>query len=576
MSSTIDNEVMSESSGEFAPLQGGLRWHSSAPESVAAAGTWDNDSEGWKLWAKHLSRRDGPKALARVFKHYDLPKSPLDDDPSDATLTACLEEATSPVLREQAEQWLAVARELPKLSARVSARLWWRTVEHLLNMRLWAESQDWQHDVVAGQLLLAELPITLAHVLPEFDNTRWLVPGAIEHVRASMAELLDGQGLPHVGHLNDFRPLIACWSRVAVMSRWLERADWTDEMRKEMSAATTHLLRLTRRDGSQVLGADNAPSRSRLRWIEEAADEFGTGKSKRLAAFVLRHHGKVPSKSPSPADHSEWSEVATLRTDWTRRAHRLAVDYSGRRIRAELDAAGELIFAGDWTFEVQFNGQVLEPQSDWEEVCWESDEEVDYLELQTTLPQGMHMQRQFMLSRSDEILVMADAVLGVEPGEIEYRASYPLAAGIHFEGAAESREGFLVGKKRRALVMPLAMPEWRTDPRGTLHVSDGKLEVVQSVSKSRSLFAPLFFDLRSRRFEKRRTWRRLTVGEERAIAGPDVAVGYRAQVGKSQWLVFRSLQEGRSRTVLGHHLFSEFLVGRFSSEGTVESLIEIE
>lgn len=109
-----------------------------------------------------------------------------------------------------------------------------------------------------------------------------------------------------------------------------------------------------------------------------------------------------------------------------------------------------------------------------------------------------------------------------------------------------------------------------------MHVSDGKLEVVQSVSKSRSLFAPLFFDLRSRRFEKRRTWRRLTVGEERAIAGPDVAVGYRAQVGKSQWLVFRSLQEGRSRTVLGHHLFSEFLVGRFSSEGTVESLIEIE
>jgi hypothetical protein len=31
-----------------------------------------------------------------------------------------------------------------------------------------------------------------------------------------------------------------------------------------------------------------------------------------------------------------------------------------------------------------------------------------------------------------------------------------------------------------------------------------------------------------------------------------------------------------SRTVLGHHLFSDFLAARFTSEGTIEPLMEIE
>ncbi|MEX0714781.1 MAG: hypothetical protein WD278_20765 [Pirellulales bacterium] len=56
----------------------------------------------------------------------------------------------------------------------------------------------------------------------------------------------------------------------------------------------------------------------------------------------------------------------------------------------------------------------------------------------------------------------------------------------------------------------------------------------------------------------------------------DPAVGYRVQVGRQQWLIYRSLAERGNRTVLGHNLISEFLVARFDRQGKVEPLLEIE
>ena len=60
------------------------------------------------------------------------------------------------------------------------------------------------------------------------------------------------------------------------------------------------------------------------------------------------------------------------------------------------------------------------------------------------------------------------------------------------------------------------------------------------------------------------------------LIGRDMAVGYRVQVGKRNWLIYRSLFNRMSRTLLGHHLFHEFLAARFTSRGVVEPLIAIE
>ena len=83
-------------------------------------------------------------------------------------------------------------------------------------------------------------------------------------------------------------------------------------------------------------------------------------------------------------------------------------------------------------------------------------------------------------------------------------------------------------------------------------------------------------DLDPGRLRREATWRQLTVGQKRQIVPGDVAVGYRAQAGDSQWLLYRSLAEPDIRTVLATNLMHEFLLGRLQTDGLVKTLVEIE
>jgi hypothetical protein len=124
--------------------------------------------------------------------------------------------------------------------------------------------------------------------------------------------------------------------------------------------------------------------------------------------------------------------------------------------------------------------------------------------------------------------------------------------------------------------MPLALPEWRSDPRGgTLDVQGGLLTLRQQAT-GQNLSAPLLLDLNRRRFARQRTWRQLTVAESLEVVTRDTAVGYRAQCGSDQWLIYRAMSGLGNRTVLGQNLATEFLFGRFTTSGDVDELIEIE
>jgi hypothetical protein len=94
--------------------------------------------------------------------------------------------------------------------------------------------------------------------------------------------------------------------------------------------------------------------------------------------------------------------------------------------------------------------------------------------------------------------------------------------------------------------------------------------------RGKRLACPLFFDFRHRRLTKERTWRRLTVAEMLEIQPPDVAVGYRVQSGKDQWLFYRSLAPAANRTLLGQNTAAEFFAGRFLPTGEVDEFVEIE
>jgi hypothetical protein len=225
---------------------------------------------------------------------------------------------------------------------------------------------------------------------------------------------------------------------------------------------------------------------------------------------------------------------------------------------------------------VQCDGQLLQPAGNWEESCWESDEEGDFLELALELEGGASLQRQFFLDRNDRILLLADVVVNAPGKQVQYQGVVPLDADISVRHAEETREVWLSGSQDRALVLPLALPEWRSDAScGSCRQSDKGLEWV-GLGNGRHLYCPLFFDLDPRRMAKQCTWRQLTVADNRQIVPRDTAVGYRVQCGGEQWLIYRSLVARASRSLLGQNLTSEFLVGRFSRKGIAEPLIEIE
>ena len=57
---------------------------------------------------------------------------------------------------------------------------------------------------------------------------------------------------------------------------------------------------------------------------------------------------------------------------------------------------------------------------------------------------------------------------------------------------------------------------------------------------------------------------------------PHEAAGYRIQVGQDQWLLYRSLDAPRNRSVLGCNLSCEFLIGRIGRRGMVARTMEIQ
>jgi hypothetical protein len=302
-------------------------------------------------------------------------------------------------------------------------------------------------------------------------------------------------------------------------------------------------------------------------------------KTRRLAELLKGgpSAADAPSSVPRPSFQLEAAGLAVLRCDWRSRSPQLAVNHSSPSLISELSLGKQLVWSGIHEIEVRLDGRPLIAEQPWDQMCWESDDEIDYLELELDLSEGVCVQRHIALAREDRFLFVADAVLGTRPGKIEYRGTLPLGAGVTFQPEQETREGTLLAGKTPLRVLPLELNEWRSGSScGALKTDSGRLELTQS-SSGQCLFAPLFIDLDPRRLAKEVTWRQLTVGKDRTAVPRDEAVGYRVQVGRSQWLFYRALGGPATRTVLGKNLYNEMLIGRFHADGgKVKTLVEIE
>jgi len=588
------------------------QWHRSAPSVVASADNWDVGSEGWTSWSAHLADRRRPRPVAAILQSkrpsvtWAMPSvaaaAPAGRMLAPVDLIAALDRiernkswnaTTGPV--ELATDWtneamhrrgatfglecIAWCRALPALTAIVPADLWWRLFELVLHFAEDAATTT-DDDLLSRQWLGVELPLSLAYLFPEISPARALAQHGDRALADGIASLVTVGGMPSAENLSAALPLLATWTRSRAVAQRLKKSCWNNDAETRYGAFARQVLRLLRRDGTLALSAPGGRAADRDLFVAAFA---GASRADRALARLLIPGYIGPKRAaaellpPSPAN-DETAGVSLLRPSWTRSRERLVVARTGSDLWTELACGRDVLWSGKWSCEVRRNGTALMPEANarWEEVCWITNEDVDYVELELALSGGIRVERQVVLARKDRFLFLADAVLGDEPAPLEYCSVLPLGADIAFDASTESREGYLVGSKARALAFPLRLPEWRAEPcAGALDFVDAGLELRVS-GNARRLYAPLFFDLDPRRIFRPATWRQFTIAESRQIVPADQAVSYRVQVRNQHWLIYRSLGKRGNRTVLGQNLVSEFLVARFNRRGEIAPLLEIE
>ena len=589
-------------------------WRSSAPRKLR-----DGGLEGDAAWQVYWSERTGPTPIANLCGGQ---KSPLNwalnrnslSGPSEQLLkfadalakqqSAARYAKGKPRKQLQAalRDWLQFAKSAPPepplavscLAAahivggagqQIDGLLGWEVVDLLTRMA--AHAAHWQIDVeapaeqvLAHQLLAGELPLTLSYYFPEMRPLHALRPAARTLLFDSLDELLNGRGLPRAAHIAILRPLVACWTRSAVIGAQLKNGRWPRKIERQYQWVVRQALRFTAGDGTPLLAEDKSDPWSRD-FLRAALHHAGKSKdaaaAREMLGAAVKRSSVASRKTPETSDDCEWSCLAVLRSGWSAKSTIAAVDYSQPEMKLDVWANGRRVFLGPWTFAPQMNSKPLKPDGAWEELCWFSDKDVDYLEFNLDLTEGARLERQIVLARREGFLLLVDHLKAPETTSLRHDWQLPLAPGVLFCGESETRDALLVEGGAVARLMPLALPEWRIDPRVGELTSDGKRVRLSQEAAARSLACPLFVDLRARRAVQPGTWRQLTVAESLVLQPPDAAVAYRIQSGRRQWVYYRSQGRIGNRTFMGQNTSSESMIARFLPKtGGVEELVEIE
>ena len=526
------------------------------------------------------------------------------DGPVDLTTAAerFLEtiDGSLPTLRDSAVAvtWAAAMTEL---SRRLEPPLWWDLLGGLQQLRETA-LQRAEPELPQHLLLAGELGLTLAWRLADLASCKRLAKPAADEV-AAWFEGEEESVAEAVRRASGARLVLASLVRLQPLMRHAagrkgkkRQREISAEMATWVAAMTRHtgetaFSGATRRELKDDLGREGLLQRS------VAFDPEALAPAVQAALGESRSGGRLAWQVslPEPMLHSEPAQLAVLLPEWDVRRGRTHLDYAGEDVRIEMDAGRAQVLAGDWQVMIEVDGQALHPSGEWECTCEYSDDDVHYLEIEQpfrgpSVSDEVKLQRQVMLVRDDRCVLLADSLLASESsaspagGEtkreaksIRYTARLPLAEGIAVEPEPETHELFLSDGKRRGLVFPLSASEWRIGPtRAKLQASDDGHLVFTAEGRDQ-LYAPLWLDFQSRRFQRKRTWRQLTVADELRIVGDDEAAGFRVQIGSEQWLVYRSLGQPRCRTVLGKHLIADFFCGRFDpGDGSLEELMRVD
>lgn len=505
-------------------------------------------------------------------------------------------------LETQAFEWIDTADAYPH-SALAVAAIAWHIPDHARRPggewltqwlqaavdRVMTNAPDHAESVLCNLVLHCELPLlTCLATAPSKRTLLTEASKAMDYLAEYLERAQDEPG-PWLAHGATYlRAALASVLRCRVLANGLGLRKWYPPQQKALANLLTHAARWSRTDGTQMLGAGKTSPRAKAIW--EALLKQTRRPKAMVAAMTLS--GLIPGKRSDfrsknsrvklsdPTEYSKAASCVAMQSDWEHRGSRLSIDFSDTEVCLEaLGPKGHPILVGEWSTKVDFEGQAQLQLAEWEEVCWFSDDDVDYLELEAKFGQDARVQRQAILFKSDRLLLLADALLCDCDGDWSIESQIPIAPGVTYEPELKTNEGFLHTENgSRCIAVPLFMPEWRRElSSGGFSQNDDSLIVRNETQGNRRLYSPVLFSLCNRHSKKPYTWRRLTVGEDLRIVGPDEAAAYRIQLGKEQLVMYRTLAKATRRTALGMHILADFYAGRFDAEeGEAESLVEVE
>ena len=455
-----------------------------------------------------------------------------------------------------------------------------------------------------------EIPYIGGLVFREIASSANLIRSGRKLLAKELVDKTDTDGTPHADIVARLSLWLAPFIRATIISDRYEGNLWTDEQRQLLTNVVDRAILLCRPDGRAALA--NGSQLDPLPILTVAADLFGLGlvgsTGAYLEAIQRAVDGKPPKRNRSeiatmPSNQSDWARFALLRSDWSVDADSVAITHHQPLPQLDVTALGRALIHGDWNLKLKIGDAAVELAEEWSCVCWQSDPDADYIELQMAGPGKLSVERLVMLSRKERFLFVADSISGVpllsnsaksrstgtdtasgtkksaesNRQRIEYESRLSLCDGMVGSCEGITREGKITGHRMKARVFPLGIPQDRVLSTPHQLSVEGNEIVLKQVAEGEGLFAPLLFVWHPERTRVDATWRTLTVTEDGKVVGPDAGVGYRLKLGDFQLMISRILKKtGLSRACLGHHTFNETVIAKFDANGDVEPILMVE
>ncbi|MBM4022578.1 MAG: hypothetical protein FJ284_10145 [Planctomycetes bacterium] len=510
----------------------------------------------------------------------------------EAAIAACLDEAVTAL---PTDRWLACEAATWALAWMARARRAGGSAGSLLE-RLVGEARSAVGMLAEGDTLPARFVLALSRLFRDIEACGLLEPSAREAVATEIERLVSPLGVLNVAGGAAVVDRVARWTAFREVGLATGVEAWGEATEQRWQQAATASLLLLGERGRRIVAGGLMPGRCTDLLLDAVAGLDGV---RRRTVRALRG-GRVARRGRArlvPRDlHDASAAVAIMRSDWRGDALRILVDYRDTVPHLEIAAGDRLLLDGPWRWNVTLGGEPLEAEGPWTAECWESDGKASMLEIAAPLPHGRRFERQVVMLPQDRVVLLADAItarggsphtaLGHGPSAangrggdssrpLRYAASIQPAFGLEADQADETREVLFFDARMRMMALPLALPEWQSGGGGTCDVTSAGLRLTLETAGAR-LYAPLWLDCEPERIGRPLTWRQLTVADTRLILPAWQAAGFRIQCGLEQWLVYRSLDAARNRSLLGCNVSCDFLIGRVKARGAIKRMLEIQ